>query len=370
MRIRFLSPTPISCKYRRAIATIALLLSPFAHSSDVEGYAVIAPLFADDSVLDVMIEAPLTTLMKERPDEEYLEGSFSYTEADGNQQTFSLKLRTRGNYRRDPEHCRFAPIRLNFGVSEVAGTLFEGQDKLKLVTHCLTGRMRAEQLVVREYIAYRLLHELTSVSYNVRMFRIRYVDTEGARDLTRLAFVIEDDAAVADRNGLELIDVRSISPEELDPRQQNLLHIFEYMIGNTEYSLVNPEPKKSCCHNVDMLSASGGPLYLPLPYDFDFAGLVNAPYAEPNPRYPLRTVRTRYYKGVCGNNELLPDTLRSFRVARDSFERVIEDAEFLSASTRKSIRAYLEKFFDRISDQESVDKYLIGNCRIRENVYD
>ena len=361
---------PITCKYRQAIATVALLLSPFAYGSDVEGYAGIAPLFADDSVLEVMIEAPIRTLMKERPDEEYLEGSFSYTEADGSQQTFRLKLRTRGNYRRDPEHCRFAPIRLNFSVSEVTGTLFEGQDKLKLVTHCLTGRMRAEQLVVREYLAYRLLNELTSVSYDVRMFRIRYVDTEGARDLTRLAFVIEDDAAVASRNGLELIDVSSISPEELDPRQQNLIHIYAYMIGNTDYSFVSPEPDKSCCHNVDILSASGSPPYLPLPYDFDFAGLVDAPYAEPNPRYPLRTVRTRYYKGVCGNNELLPDTLQSFRESRYPIERVIEDAEFLSGSARKSIWAYLEKFFDRISDQESVDKYLIGNCRVRENVYD
>lgn len=311
----------------------------------------------------------MSTLMEVRPDKTYLDGTFSYVGADGSPTKLSLKLRTRGNYRRDPEHCSFAPIRLNFRESELHGTLFEGQDKLKLVTHCRTKDGRYEQLVAREYIAYRLFQALSSASYAVRMFRITYVDIETGNSLKRLGFVIEDDESVAARNDLKIAKVDSIDPAELDRQRQNLVHVFEYMIGNTEYSFVNPEPDKDCCHNVDVLTKTGGPPYLPLPFDFDFAGLVNAPYAQPNPRYPIRHVRMRFFKGVCGNNDILPGTLQQFMSHRDAFDDIVRDARFLSSKSRRSIRQYLESFFRLISEPEKADEALAANCREVEDSY-
>ena len=41
------------------------------------------PLFADDGILDVTLTAPLTTLVRERPSEEYIAGTFEYVDADG-----------------------------------------------------------------------------------------------------------------------------------------------------------------------------------------------------------------------------------------------------------------------------------------------
>ena len=142
------------------------------------------------------------------------------------------------------------------------------------------------------------------------------------------------------------------------------------MIGNTEYSLVNPEPEKDCCHNMDLLSATGESPYLPLPFDFDFAGLVDAPYAEPNPRYPVRSVRRRFYKGVCANNELLPETLQMFRESRSSFERIVDESGSLNAKTKASVQGYLESFYDRIANEDMIDKYMIRRCNVRENVYE
>ena len=358
--------TMINHLYR--LAFVATLLAAPAYGEEPDGYAGIAPLFADPSVLDVTIEAPLTTLMEVRPDEAYLDGKFTYEE-DGKQKTLSLKLRTRGNYRRNPEHCGFAPIRLNFRVDEVEGTLFDGQDKLKLVTHCRTGDVRFEQLVAREYIAYRLLHEITSISYAVRMFRITYIDTESGEEFRRLGFVIEDDEAVAARNQLQVVETRFIAPEQLDAARQNLIHVFEFLIGNTEYSLVNPEPEKDCCHNMDILSASGEPPYLPLPFDYDFSGLVNTPYAQPNPRYPIPIVRMRFYKGICANNEQLQETLLLFRQNRDALKRVIDESRFLSGKSRRSVRQYLDSFYEIIANPKSVDQHLIEKCHLREDVY-
>ena len=321
-----------------------------------------APLFADDALLDVTIAAPFDTLMRERPDDEYLDGIFTFTGSDGVVTSLDLKLRTRGNYRRDEEHCDFAPIRLNFRKRQVANTLFAGQDKLKLVTHCRSDTPHFQYYVLREYLAYRLYHALTPVSYGVRLLRITYIDTASGDSLTRLGFVIEEDDAVAERNGLQVVKIARIRSEDIERRQQNLIHVFSYMIGNTEYSLLYPEPDKHCCHNTDVLSADGGPYYVPLPFDFDFAGLVDAPYAEPNPRYPISSVRTRHYKGLCANNDLLPDTVQVFLDRREEFERIIDDYKRLSRYSARLVQEYLNSFFSKIERPEAVQKSLADKC--------
>jgi hypothetical protein len=321
-----------------------------------------APLFADDSLLEVTIAAPLETLMRERPDVEYLDGTFSYRAPHGSTTTLDLKLRTRGNYRRDEEHCDFAPIRLNFRTSQVADTLLARQDKIKLVTHCRSDMPHFQFYVLREYLAYRFYHALTPISYAVRLLRITYVDMDTGHTMTRLGFVIEDDNAVAERNGLEVVKIARIPPADIDRRQQNLVHVFSYMVGNTEYSLVNPEPDKDCCHNADVLSETGGPPYLPLLFDFDFAGLVDAPYAQPNPRYPIHSVRTRHYKGLCTNNDLLPGTVQMFFETRDDFDRIIDSFSNLSGYSARLARGYLKGFFKSIRDPESVQKSLANKC--------
>lgn len=320
------------------------------------------PLFADQDILDITIEAPLTTLMRERPEEEYLPARLTLASPGASTADFDLKIRTRGNYRRDPEHCDFAPIRLNFRKKQVEGTVFAGQDKLKLVTHCRSRSTSFPQHVLREYLAYRFFSELTPVSYSVRLFNITYVDTESDTTITRPGFVIEDDDHVAARNNLQVVKIPRIRYDQVDPERQALVHLFEYMIGNTEYSFVNPEPGKSCCHNADLLSATGEPPYLPLPFDFDFAGIVNAPYAQPHPRYPVDDVRIRFYKGLCENNELLPDTARLFLEEHGDFITIVDRLEPLSRRSRLSVRNYLNAFIDRIEDEKSRQRYLARKC--------
>ena len=321
-----------------------------------------APLFSDETILDITLEAPLTTLMSERPDEEYLAARLTYGTSDDATIGLDLKIRTRGQYRRDPDHCDFAPIRLNFRKGQVPGTLFAGQDKLKLVTHCRTKSTHFPQHVLREYLAYRFFTELTPISFGTRLLNITYVDTETGQTITRPGFVIEDEDDVARRNDLQVVDIRRIRYDQLDPERQNLVHMFEYMIGNTEYSFVNPKPDKSCCHNADLLSVTGGPPYLPLPFDFDFAGLVNAPYAQPNPRFPIDDVRKRFYKGLCENNALLPATAQRFLEEHGDFITIVDRLEPLSPRSRRSVKNYLNAFLDRIADERSLERYFADKC--------
>jgi len=354
---------PTLCLVVISLATAALCSAPVdAREHHIEGKTSVAPLFADHAPLPVTIEAPLTTLMRDRPDEEYLDGTFSFTGEDGEVRTVDLKVRTRGKYRRQVEHCDFAPLRLNFRREQVADTEFGGQDKLKLVTHCKSDRPYYEQLVLREFLAYRFLRAMTDKSFAVRLFQIDYVDTEGAKSMTKVGFVIEDDDDVAERNGMVAVKTGNISSGDLDRGQQNLINVFQYLIGNTEYSLTVGEPDADCCHNADLMSATGGPPFTPLAYDFDFAGIVNAPYAEPNPRFKLRTVRHRLYRGSCENNELLPATVQRFLDKRDVIYGIVDELELLSSRSRRDVTRYLNSFYDHIAQTKSMHARFLDRC--------
>lgn len=300
--------------------------------------------------------------MDVRPEEAWLNGTFAFTDADGSVHKVGLKLRTRGNYRRDKEHCDFAPIRLNLPKDKLAGTIFEGQDKLKLVTHCQNNDSVYENLVIREYLAYRLLHELTPRSFAVRLMRITYLNTGYDRERTKYGFVIEEDRDVAKRNGMKIADVGLITNEYLDPEQASLVHVFQYMIGNTEYSVLRPEPNRACCHNAKLMAPKGESIYTPIAYDFDFSGLVNAPYAEPNPRYKLPNVRVRQFRGSCQYDEQLEATLQYFREKKDALYKVIDDMEPMTRLTRSAVTRYIDGFYDRIETRADAEKHLIGRC--------
>ncbi len=344
----------------------AVLLFVLQANAEEEGEAVPAgetPLFTGDALLNVTIMGPLTTLLVERPNDVYLDGTLTITPAGRSERVLNLKLRTRGHFRRSEENCDFPPIRLNFSKAEVGDTVFAGQDKLKMVTHCRTDDERFEQFVIREYLAYRILNLLTDTSYRVRLMRVKYVDTEGGEPITRLGFLLEDDEHVAARNGMQVVRTGNIALESLDRGQQSLVDMFQYMIGNTEYSLYISEPDEDCCHNTDLLSETGSAPYTPLAYDFDFAGLVDAPYAEPNPRYKLRHVRQRLFKGQCRNNDQLPETIAQFLESEDEVYRLIDGLEQLDDRSRKHLSRFLGLFYKRISGPKSPGKRFEKKCR-------
>ena len=318
------------------------------------------PLFLSQDLMDVQIDAPVYTLIRQRPDEEYLDGKFSYAAADGTQQTLDLKIRTRGKYRRQKKTCRLPPIRLNFRKGQVADTEFAGQDKLKLVTHCKTSD-RYEQLVLREYLAYRILNTLTDKSFRARLMRVTYVDSDGKeKPITRFGFVIEDDADIAARIGEEYLASSGISYAELDPQQATLISVFEYMIGNTDFSLIRGPAGDDCCHNIVLYSGANN-LVTPIPYDFDFAGIVNAPYAEPNPQLPIKNVRTRFYRGRCMYNEYLDDTFSLLNEKEPEIRAELASLE-LNPKFTKEVTRYLDSFYETINDQQSIDRAFIKGC--------
>jgi len=316
-------------------------------------------LFQSDETLQVTITAPLTSLVKERPKEDYLPGIFQFTEADGSVVDLDLRIRTRGHFRH--RTCDFPPLRLNFKKSQTDGTLFDKQNIMKLVVHCENSN-KYEQIVLREFLAYRIFNAITDLSFRVRLLRVTYVDSEEQRkQQTYYAYLIEHKKRLAKRHDRkeEIIERATIGSIQSD--QLNLTSIFELLIGNTDFSPIAGAPGDMCCHNYVLFGNSVDPL-VAIPYDFDQSGIVNAPYAAPSPNFRIRNVRTRLYRGRCVNNEHVPASLQKFRDGRDAIYAVIDAQEGLTSSTRKSVVKYIDKFYKLIDDPSDVDKHIISKC--------
>lgn len=318
-------------------------------------------LFESRDILDVTIEAPLNTLMRVRSDVDYLDGTFSYTNAMDEAHSFDLKLRARGRFRRQKKTCDFPPIRLNFKKGQVKDSIFDHQDKLKLVTHCQNRRDENEQFVLREYMAYRILQILTEKSFGARLLRVTYVNSEedGER-MTKYGFIIEDDKSVGARLDMKALEIESLGYEDIDRSQTNLVNLFQFLIGNTDYSLIKGPENDECCHN--SVPFSDGTNTFPVPYDFDFAGIVDTPYAKPNPLLKLRSVRVRRYRGRCTNGEHLDDSIAHLLLKKDEIYELLDEIGGFDRRSRESITSYLNTFFEAITDEKKIQRYLVRGC--------
>ncbi len=315
------------------------------------------PLFQYDDVLKITIHSDFQELLADRGDERQEHpATLSYNESDGSSGTQDVQLRVRGNFRRQLQNCGFPPLRLNLRKKAVEQTIFHGQDKLKLVTHCQNKEKGAEQRILLEYLIYKIYNILTEYSFNVRLVLINYVDTSGQRkELSRHGFLIESEEELALRLGGKVIKKEGIHQDSTDYNQVAMLSIFQYLAGNTDWSV-------PALHNIKLISLPDGRL-IPVPYDFDWSGLVDAPYATPARNIPVEDVRTRFYRGYCRSREIMQTHLDLFNERRDAIQRQVYELEPLSRKNRKLTTQYINQFYKTINSSKRVNKQFLKTCR-------
>jgi hypothetical protein len=319
------------------------------------------PLFSDQAELEILIEGPVRSLVRRAArNTEPVEATLSVT---GQEPRWQIQIEPRGISRRTGGICNFPPLRIDFGEG-TQGTLFRGQNRLKLVTRC-NGGGAAEQLTVLEYLAYRLYNEITPLSYRVRPARVTYRD---GRDDTQFNFLIEDVDDLARRNNrLTAINVTSgeIRGAQLNAHAATHYALFQFMIGNLDWDMVSGRAGEDCCHNSRLLGASDTARegLTPAPYDFDYSGLVNAPYALPPESLPVRNVRQRYYRGYCRFNDELPVVIAHFQSRRAAILSLIDGETRLAQGRRDTARRYIEDFFAILDNPAEVERQLVGRCR-------
>jgi hypothetical protein len=339
-------------------AAVALFLSASATAATANNEP--DPLFASDEILDIEIEAPFDLLISDRPDEDEVAGKLRYTADDGNLVEFDVALRTRGRLRRTIQICQFPPLRLNFKKSDVKGSLFDKQDRLKVVTHCRPQK-RSEQAVLSEYLVYRIFNLFTDASFRVRLLRATYKYTDKNQQLQAYAIFIEHKDRIGKRLDAKTIKVRRANVLDIRRADLNIASVFQYFIGNTDFSPIGSAEGEDCCHN-QVLFTREGEMHYTIPYDFDLSGLVNAPYAKPNSRFDLRSVRERLYRGRCLNNRYLPSTINLFKSKRSSIEALINDQPGLTKKTAGKMLKFISQFYETIDSPRQIEKNIIKKC--------
>ncbi|MCT4615331.1 MAG: hypothetical protein N4A49_10705 [Marinifilaceae bacterium] len=299
-------------------------------------------LFDTDSVININVTTNLKQLLRGK-ENKYQKARISYHEGE-DIVSMSAFVKLRGRFRRDKSICQFPPLRFKFVKSESAYTIFHDQKRLKLVSHCRNRDSRYEQMLIQEYLAYKLYNILSPESFRVRMFRIKYTDTQDQiKPIIKLAFFIEDHKKMAYRNGKIPRYDKSLPKEHVAVNKLTKLALFQYMIGNSDWGI-------STLHNIKLIGKTPESIPIAVPYDFDWCSLVNAPYAVPNPKLNIESIHVRVYRGYKRTLKEYEFILREFRMKKELFYELYRNNKLLNEKEKKRVLNYLDDFYKIIDN--------------------
>lgn len=314
------------------------------------------PLFTATTPLTIKLTADFKATFKNRDTTKAKKEEFPATLswiAEGDSGTLNVQIETRGHYRLKPGTCSFPGLRIRFPKDKIAGTIWKGQGTIKLGTHCKSSA-RYFQIPLQEYVVYRIYNALTDSSFRARLANATYVDTGDAnKSVDAPAFFLEDDNDLAGRLGAETLKQKGARFEDLDEDPGAMLSIFEYMVGNTDWSL-------PFLHNIRLFRIGMG--YAAIPYDFDWSGLVNAPYAFPDYRLGTKSVTERVWRGPCISKEGLDRMVTTFNGRKDAIYAAVKDQAGLDPKLVKDMTDYLDEFFKMLNDPNKAAGELRVKC--------
>lgn len=315
-------------------------------------------LFSDQEPLFIKLKMSIKSVKKNTNDSTFMESMLYYKNDAALYDSLKINLRARGNNRR--KNCYYAPLKLKLSKSAIKGTLFEGNKKLKLVLPCLI-ESHNNDYVIKELMAYRLYEIVTPVHYKTRLVNIEFIEKKGKRTITKdlKGVLIEDIDNVAKRlHGNEI--KRRILALQQDDLASIRNSFFQYLIANTDFST-------TYLHNGKLLFIDKK--IMPLPYDFDMSGLVDASYAVvsniQNISLDITDVKERVYKGYKRDELLFKKVRKEFIDNKSKMFKVIDDFEKYFHDSNQFINAkrFVTQFFEIIENDKSFKRNILDKAR-------
>lgn len=293
-------------------------------------------LFEDETPLEIAFSAPLGQLKHEEEDSVYFNSILSFRTGNGSVDSVHIGVRARGNFRR--KRCGLPPLRIKISKEDRKEGLFAGVKSLKLVLPCQDTRAGID-LVLKEYLCYQLYETTTPYVLHTRLVNITLHDTSGKNKLMKLqGFIIEDDDDAARRLKAKVMHADQVNPFMLQDTCALRFDLFQFMIGNTDYSTVY-------FHNTKVLRTKAGVL-LPVAYDFDMSGFVSAPYASVDPSLGITGVRDRVYRGFCRGDAVSEFVRREYIALEPTVYAIIDKHHSLfSDKDLSGMKRYMKEFF-------------------------
>ncbi len=310
--------------------------------------------FLDDNLIEVNFTTDIKKLRNDKKTPAYQPATISMKFSDTLTITETIRVEPRGVYRK--QNCDMASLMLNF--KNPSSPKLSPLKKLKFVGGCRSGSSY-EELVLKEYLVYKIQNFLSPMSFRVRLLHITFNDSRGkVKPFTEYAFLLEDMNDLASRNNCVEIKVKNFFTEATNREQMTFVNLFQYMIGNTDWSIPN-------LHNMKLMVPKNDTLAKPLsiPYDYDYSGLVNASYAVPAEGLGIESVSQRLYRGFSRSYDELKVAIEVFKEKKESIMYYVDHFELCSTKCRKLITAYLNDFYETVGSKKKIESIFIMNAR-------
>lgn len=336
-------------------ALLAGAISPFSsysqtQSTDAESIFGILGHF---DPLVVSIETDLKQLQSDKNDESWQPAVFKVLKGDSVAFQRAVQIAARGNMRK--KTCDFPPVKIKFYQQTPANDSLADINELKLVTSC-NGAYQNEEWVQKERLIYELYNLVADQSFRTKSAATTFVDTgKKQRTMKSVSFFIESEEELAYRIGGKPMKPRVGSTHSLDSASYDKLCLFEFMIGNTDWSA-------RARHNIKLIYLNATKSIIAVPYDFDYAGAVGTDYAVPNGDYPIQTVQDRFYLGLCRPAAHYQKMFDFYLEQKSAMIEHCENAGYLPPDTRKQMIRYFEEFFKTLQDPRLAKRDILQNC--------
>jgi len=345
---------------------VMYLFSPLFAQKNISGYKTTVPdstlksfgLFESDIPIEISLQFDLSTYLRTKPKEDYLKAKITFHISNTDSIKRSVLLRTRGVFRN--QYCTFSPIELNFKKADFGYSDLNRISKIKLVPECRYGSQN-ENYVLREYLVYKLFNVLTDTSFRVRLLTITYLDSEKKKKpVKQFGFFIEPVEMLTSRTNTIQVSSGNITQKNIVPEIMDRIAIFNYMIGNYDWSIPGQ-------HNIKVIKSlvviDSVPLGIAVPYDFDWTGIVDAAYAIPAENVGTQSVRERIFQGICRRREVYQKALAEFSYHKPEFYKVINDFQYLNQNEKREMTDYLDEFFIQLGGRSHLLDYLVNACK-------
>lgn len=337
-----------------AAIIIVIYLPIFALANRLPG------IFDSHEILELTITYDIKKMGKDKGEKRsYHPAKLSYIDPLGQKVVSDVLIRSRGKMRRQYLRCLVPPFKIKFDASQTKDTIFSEQKSLKLVVQCNKRPKFYQHYVLQEYMIYRTYNILTDMAYKVRLAKFEFRDIrKKVKPFSGYGFFIENSKKMAERLNGTIAEEHSIKLSNIDFSGSTLVSVFQYMIGNTDWSIRSN-------HNMKLIRIGDSPKLFPIPYDFDVTGIIDPHYGRPDSRLPIKSVRERLFRGFCKSESQFKRTFAVFKQHKEEIFLLYQKfALFPKDVTKRSIK-YLGKFYKIIDNPVLVNRYFINNYRGR-----
>jgi hypothetical protein len=309
-------------------------------------------LFESDEVLHIKLIGNVRQLMNDRNSEPTsYPFILSYETESGREDSLEIQAKPRGHFRRTMGNCTYLPLMLQFSKNKaLLSSVFKEQQNLKLIMPC-----QGEDYVIREWLVYKIYNLITPKSFKARLVSVELYDTKRKKNSSPFyGILLEEDRQMAKRNKYILIK-RLVRPEQTDSTAFLKMAVFEYLIGNTDWSVQY--------QNIKLIAVDSFATPVTVPYDFDHAGLVSPPYAKPAEELLIRSVKDRRYRGYCITDmDKFDNVIKLYNKLKSDIQKLYTNCSLLDAKYIKATLQYFDEFYETINDPVALKKEFSYPC--------